>query len=163
MPNSLGEICPSDIILEYPHRHISGAKVDAYIPPKNGRYGLVFELKFDRGIPSGRNPPETQKAGKVFADIFRLALFRLNKYIRCYFVYVTDRKMATYFQNQSNQLDDFFNLMPTKVLRIDRKYIDKHSNTFIKSVGNNVTNCEIVCHLSRNFSSEISMRIYEIK
>jgi len=157
------KVHPSEIILEFPHNFISGAEVDAYIPPKDGCCGLVFELKFDREIPSGKNSPKTQKAGKAFADIFRLALFASKEDIRRYFVYVTDREMATYFQNPSNQLDDFFNLVPNKTLRVDKKYISNHPATFIQSVGKNVINCEIACMLNRNIRSEIWLRIYEIK
>jgi len=158
-----GGIHPSDIVLEYPHHHISGAEVDTYVPPENGLCGLVFEFKFDRKIPSGKNPPKPQKAGKVFADIFRLAHFAPVKNIRRFFVYVTDREMSTYFQNPSNQLDDFFNLQTKNALRIDKKYISRHPNTFMQSVGKNVINCEIECKLNRNFRSEIWIRIYEVK
>uniref|UniRef100_A0A7C5Z2W5 Restriction endonuclease n=1 Tax=candidate division CPR3 bacterium TaxID=2268181 RepID=A0A7C5Z2W5_UNCC3 len=159
-----GRIHPSDVILEYPHPHFSGAKVDTYIPPQNGHFGLVFEFKFDREIPSSKNPPKTQKAGKVFADIFLLVLFKPdNKNVRSYFVYVTDKEMATYFQNPSNQLDNFFNLMPGDILKIDRKYIEKHPRIFVKSVGSNIVDCEVLCYLRKEFPSEIWVRIYEIK
>jgi hypothetical protein len=161
---SYGKIHASDIILEYPHPHISG-EVDTYIPPKSGGSGLVFEFKFDREIPSGKNPPKTQKAGKVFADIFRLALFESNnENIQRYFVYVTDKEMAIYFQNPSNHLDDFFDLTIGDTLRIDRRYIEEnHPNAFVKSVGSHIGNCEVVCHLRKEFTPKIWLRIYEIK
>ena len=159
-----GGIQPSEIILEYPHSHIPGAEVDTYIPQKNERSGLVFEFKFDREIPSGKNPPKTQKAGKVFADIFRLALFEShNKNIQRYFVYVTDKEMATYFQNKVNLLNDFFELANGNTLRIDRRYIEKHPKTFAKSVGEHVVDCEVVGCLRKEIVQAIWLRIYEIK
>jgi len=157
-----GKIHPSDIILEHPHSHISGAKIDTYIPPQNDRCGLAFEFKFDRKIPSERNSPKTQKAGRVFVDIFRLALFYSNnEKINRYFVYVTDKEMATYF---CNQLDDFFNLAQGKILRIDEEYITKNRpNTFVNCVKNFIINCEVISRLRENFLSKIWVRIYEVK
>jgi hypothetical protein len=159
-----GEIHPSDVIFEYPHPLIPGAEVDTYIPQRSERTGLVFELNFDREIPSGRNLPRTQRAGKVFADIFRLALFEPdNINLRRYFIYVTDKEMATYFQNPSNQLNDFFNQMPGEILKIDRNYTEKHPNSFIKAIGNDIIDCKVVCCLNRDFESEIWVRVYEIE
>jgi len=158
-----GGIHPSDIILEYPHPRIPRAKIDTYISPKNEYSELVFEFKFDRGIPSGNTSPRTQQAGKIFADIFRLALFELNDNVQRYFVYVTDNEMATYFQNLSNQLNDFFNLTFGNILKIDKQYIEKLPNTFTESLGNNVIDCEIVCRLNKELESKFWVRIYEIK
>jgi hypothetical protein len=102
--NSYGGIDPSHIILEYPHSNISCGYIDTYIPPQRGHYELAIELKFDREIPSGRNTPRTQKAGRVFADIFRLALFVPHNNVHRYFVYVTDREISTYFRTPLTSL-----------------------------------------------------------
>ncbi|KYH32459.1 hypothetical protein [Neomoorella mulderi] len=157
-------IRPPDIILEYPHPEIRGAEIDTYIPPKNERSGLAFECKFDRESPSGKNPPKTQKAGKVFADIFRLARFKpANESIRRYFVYVTDKEMATYFQNPDNRLNDFFNLAPGDTCRINKGYIEKHPGTFVNSVGE-IVDCEVIGHLREKLvMSEMWIRIYEVR
>jgi len=161
--SNYGNLHPSEIILEYPHPSISNAKVDTYIPPKNNRFGLVFEFKFDRAIPSAKTAPRPQKAGKIFMDIMRLTLFPSHDKIRRYFVYVTDEEMASYFQNKHNQLNDFFNLMPQQTLRVDKAYINRHSMTFVKSVGTNIVPCEIMCLLSKEFQRVMWLRVYEIK
>jgi len=157
-------IHPSDIIIEYPHTHIPRAKIDTYIPPMEKRPGFIFEFKFNRKMPGGRNPAKSMKAGKVFADIFRLADFQTDNNIRRFFVYITDRLMAVYFQNPSNKLQDFFNLIPGNVLRIDRAYVQEgHPKTFIKNIGKNIVNCDVICHLNRSLKSNIWIHIYEVK
>jgi hypothetical protein len=159
-----GGISASEIILEYPHPQISGAELDTYIPPTDVHPGLAIEFKFDRGIPSKRNLNKTQKAGKVFADIFRLALIEPNnKNIQRYLVFITDKEMATYFQNPSNKLIDFFALRAEETLRIDREYIENHPDTFVKSAGKYVVDCTIVGLLREEFRQKIWVRIYEIK
>lgn len=154
---------PSDIVLEYPHPRISGAAVDTYVMPRNAQLGVAFEFKFDRRIPSGRNLPRPQKAGKVFADIFRLATFNTGNDVQLFFVYVTDDEMAAYLQNPSNQLADFFGMVPGQQLVIDRRYIVKHSTTFVNAVGNNIIDCDVICRLNRKLSSSFWLRVYEIK
>jgi hypothetical protein len=114
-------------------------------------------------MPSGKNLPRPKKAGGVFADILRLARFSLDDNDRRYFVYVTDREMAAYFQNKSNQLDDFFDLMPKHVLEVDESYVNKHCETFVKSVGSNVVACRIACQLSGKFETGESIRVYEVR
>jgi len=159
-----GGIPPSEVIVEYPHPHIAGAEVDIYIPQKDRRPRLVFEFKFDREIPSGKNINKTQRAGKVFSDIFRLARIQLhNKNIQRYFVYVTDREMAIYFKNPSNHLNNFFDLAIGETLRIDKKYIENHPGTFIKSVGKHVVDCRVACLLREELIKRIWVRIYEIR
>jgi len=159
---SYSSLDPADIILEYPHPVINNAEVDMYIPPKTGRAGLAFEFKFDRTIPSGKNAPRPQKAGKIFADLMRLSLFSSQEDVNRYFVYVTDMEMAQYLQNATNQLCDFFNLMPEQMLRVDKAYIDKHSETFVKSAGSNINSCEVTCRLSVKVAKEGWLRIYEV-
>lgn len=154
---------PSEIVLEYPHPCISGAEVDTYVMSRNGRPHVAFEFKFDRKIPSGRNLPRPQKAGKIFADIFRLALFKTENDVQLFFVYVTDDEMATYLQNPSNQLADFFNMMPDEYLTLNKQYIRKHSPTLVNAAGGNVIDCEVGCKLNRKFNSNFWLRIYAIK
>jgi hypothetical protein len=71
--------------------------------------------------------------------------------------------MAVYFDNQSNKLDSFFNLEPTKTLRVDKKYLEERPGTFVKSVGNNISDCEIECCLSMKLKVQFWLRIYEVK
>ncbi|NMX21939.1 hypothetical protein C5S30_05815 [ANME-1 cluster archaeon GoMg4] len=66
-------IAHHEIILEYPHPEISGAKIDTYIPSTSERKGITLEFKYDRQIPSGKHSPRPQKAGKLFNDIYKLS------------------------------------------------------------------------------------------
>jgi hypothetical protein len=157
------DIDPSDIVLEYPHPGISGAKVDTYVMPKNGQPSVAFEFKFDRRIPSGKNLPRPQKAGKIFADIFRLALLKPEDNVRLFFVYVTDDEMAAYLQNPSNQLADFFDMTLGQHLVVNKQYVGKHSTTLVNAAGSKTCGCELVCHLNREFHSGFWLRIYEVQ
>ncbi len=125
---------PNDIILEYPHTTIPRAEIDMHIPQINSEKGLTFEFKYDRKIPSGRNSPRPQKAGKIFADLFRLNSFEAN-ITRKIFVYLTDIEMHSYFINKKNQLSDFYNLQKNGALPITKEYLSNKSDTFIKNVG----------------------------
>lgn len=154
---------PIDIVLEYPHPSIPNARVDTYIPMKEGRKGgIVFEFKFDRAIPSGKNTPRTQKAGKVFADLFRLALFNNNSPLSKYFIYVTDEEMATYFTNPSNKLDPFFQLLPEKTLQINHSFFDNYSSTFKNSIGIHIADFSLKCVFKKDYSSNYWLRIYQV-
>ena len=59
---------PNDIIMEYPHNRIKNAQVDTYIPNYEGKE-VIIEFKYDRALPSGKNAPQPQKAGKHFNDM----------------------------------------------------------------------------------------------
>ena len=152
---------PSDIILEQAHPSIPRAEVDMHILATKEFPEIFFEFKYDRAIPSEKNAPRPQKAGKIFADIFRLALIKSANNKR-YFVYVTDGEMATYFMNTNNRLSDFFNLDLKEHLAVDGKYINNHCETFVKSAGVNVTPCELECKLSEKAIEDFWIRIYEI-
>jgi hypothetical protein len=155
-------LSPSDIILEQPHPSIPRAEVDMYVPAKDGIAEFFFEFKFDRTIPSEKNAPKPQKAGKIFADLVRLALLKPNSDGQCHLVYVTDEEMASYFMNKKNRLDDFFNLLPEETLVIDNKYITTHCETFAKTVENDIIPFEIKCRLSKKLKQEIWLRVYGV-
>lgn len=159
----IGNLSPSDIILEHPHPYIPRAEVDLYVPAKNEMPELFFEFKFDRKIPSEKNAPRPQKAGKIFADIMRLALVKPNSNSQRYLVYVTDWEMASYFMNENNRLDDFFNLLPEEKLIIDKKFVTMHCETFVKTVGSTIVTSEIKCRLSKKFEQNIWLRIYQVQ
>lgn len=65
------ELAPDDVVLEHDHVAIARAKIDTFIPDFRGR-AYVIEFKYDRAVPSGTNPPLTQKA-ELLKDLFRLA------------------------------------------------------------------------------------------
>lgn len=152
---------PHELILEYPHPKIPGAEVDTYIPSINDRKGLVLEFKYDRQIPSGKNSPRPQKAGKLFNDMFRLTKFNTDTDALRWFVYLTDTEMASYFRNRQNGLTDFFELPVGQELTINDQYINARSETFQKAIGGSFS-ARLRCVCSEALPSEHYLRIFEI-
>ena len=109
---------PEDIILESKHPSIKGAEIDMLIPVKNDSHELVFEFKYD--VKRSSVSPRPYKAGHLFADIFRLFLYkREHQDSRCFLIYVTDFEQANYMSKVENRLDDFFNLLAGQRLQIN--------------------------------------------
>lgn len=153
-------ISPNEILLEYPHPADSKKEVDMIVVSSETRPKFAFEFKFHRS--TGSTMPRTMNAGQLFKDIFRLAMYkRHNETSRCFVVYATDSTMMNYFCNKGNKLNDFFNLDIDKSLLIDKKYVKKHTKTFIEY-------CECVCDckasmcLKQDFDN-LSIRIFEIE
>ena len=92
----------SNVYLKYPHPEVPNknyAKLDTFVAAKEDRPALAFEMKFQKKI--GNNVmPKPDKAGAVFADVLKLALFRKEQgNIKRYFVYVADERMVNYLSN----------------------------------------------------------------
>jgi len=154
-------IAPHEIILEYPHPNIPGAKVDTYIPSSSGRKGLVLEFKYNRQIPCGRKAPKSKRAGELFNDIYRLTQFHVDPNSTLLFVYLTDSEMAKYLKNDLNGLANFFELPIGEVLRIDKAYISSKAETFQRAIGGSF-NAEIKCMWKEEMPEYHEMRVYEI-
>jgi len=155
-------IAPHEIILEYPHLKIRGATVDTYILSSSGRKGLVIEFKYDRRIPSRRNAPKSQKAGKLFYDIYKLIQFYIHDSKPVlWFIYLTDAEMIGYLRNKRNGLIDFFDLQTGKVLEINKEYIYSKTKTFQRAVGA-VFSAKIKCVWKEEMPNEHEVRVYEI-
>jgi hypothetical protein len=52
-----GILQPHEMIMEFPHPEIPNAEVDTYIPAKESNLPEVFELKYHRQVPNGKNSP----------------------------------------------------------------------------------------------------------
>jgi hypothetical protein len=48
-----------------------------------------------------------------------------------------------------------------KKLRLHKKYVDRHANTFVESVGENVVECDVILQSSGDFA-KFSYRICEV-
>lgn len=154
------DLQPEDVVLEYPHPAISRAQIDTWIPPSNGRNGLAVEFKYDRKIPSGQNAPRTQKAGKVFHDLYRLG--RLPFTMQRLFIYVAGPEMTAYFNNNSNGLADFFGLPQGNSMLIDSAYLAERSSTFVNSAAE-VPNVQVFAVYSRSLSKNHELRVFEVR
>ncbi len=154
-------ITPDEVILEYPHPKISGAEVDTYIPSTLERGGLIVEFKYDREIPSGKNLPRPQKAGKLFSDIYKLIKFDVDPRASHWFIYLTDDEMRAYLRNERNGLSDFFELGFGSTIRVDERYISSKSSTFKGAVGG-IFNADIKSIWSEEMPNGHMLRVYEV-
>jgi hypothetical protein len=154
-----GGIDGHNVIMEYRHPSIPGAKVDTWIPNFHGS-GLAVEFKYDRDIPSGRNSPRTQKAGKVFHDLYRLG--KIEPSFRRVFIYLTGQEMAGYFGNPINGLFRFFMLPSGESLAIDAAFVSGKSATFTASVGE-VPNVSVTGLYAQTLPRLHHVRAYEVK
>ena len=109
---------PEDIILESVHPNIEGAEIDMLIPENKDYPELVFEFKYD--VKRRSVSPAPLKAGHLFADIFRLFLYKKeHQKSKCFLIYVTSLEQANYLSKKENRLNDFFNLPAGQTLQIN--------------------------------------------
>ena len=154
-----GGVSPHDLILEFPHPAISG-EIDTYIPSLSGR-PTAIEFKYDRNIPSGSNVPKPQKAGKLFADLYRLASLTAPLELDRFLVYCTDHIMAEYFRKPSNRYGILFDLRRGYTMRIDEKYVEDKSTTFRRNIGGALST-NLVCAWTAELPQNHHLRIYRI-
>ncbi len=93
-----------------------------------------MEFKYDRKIPSGKNAPRPQKAGKLFNDMSRLLRYDETGVCIHIFIYLTDDEMANYMQNPNNNLSEFFKLQKEQKFIIDATFFNNKSITFHNSL-----------------------------
>ena len=134
---------PHDVVLEFPHPEIHGARIDTWVPSFEER-PLAIEFKYDRENPSGSTVPRTQNAGELFKDMARLARLPTTPDPLRLLVYCTDSKMATYFQKPDNGHTAFFNLADSDRVTIDAAYVMSKPATFQKSLGSDLS-VELTC------------------
>ena len=150
---------PEDIILEHRHPTISSAQIDTWIPTINGS-GVAMEFKYDRHIPSGSNANRTQKAGKIFHDLYRLGQF--EKTARRIFVYLSSSEMTNYFSSEKNGLSKFFSLAQGAALRIDDAFIAARAKSFTSMVPT-APNIEVVSLWTQGLPQNHLIRAYEVR
>ena len=154
-------IPPDCLSLEQPHPTLHSAEIDTWLQIDDEK-PIVFEFKYDRDIPSGKNQPKTLKAGKVFNDLYRLLLINANVGSTCYFVYVTTKEMAVYFANPGNGHNALFDLPPGKSIEIRSDYFSGKPPTFRKNVGGEFE-ARVKSVLSKSLAADHSLRIYEVE
>ena len=154
---------PEDIILESVHPNIEGAEIDMLIPEKTDCPELVFEFKYDVKRRSMSTRPF--KAGHLFADIFRLFLYKKeHQKSKCFLIYVTSLDQANYLSKEENRLDDFFNLLTGQILQINSDYVNNHSNTFVNAASTyGIHECEVLSCLNLDLANSHYVRIFEIQ
>lgn len=154
------ELKPHQVILEYSHPNIDLAEVDTWIPELNGEI-VAIEFKYDREIPSGRNAPRTQKAGKLFHDLYRLLEIVDHDPIKRIFVYLASNEMVKYMKNPKNGLEDFFSLEQGKELEIEDEFFTSKAKTFRDEVGCPFS-ARLVSLWKQHLPNDHELRVYEV-
>ena len=154
---------PEDIILESVHPNIEGAEIDMLIPEKKDCPELVFEFKYD--VKRLSMPASPLKAGHLFADIFRLFLYKKeHQKSKCFLIYVTSLAQANYLSKERNRLDDFFNLPIGQTLQINSDYVKNHVDTFVNAASTyGIHECKILSYLNMDLENSHYVRIFEIQ
>ena len=154
---------PEDIILESVHPNIEGAEIDMLIPENKDYPELVFEFKYDVKRRSVSAAPF--KAGHLFADIFRLFLYKKeHQKSNCFLIYVTSLEQANYLSKEKNRLNNFFNLPTGQTLQINSDYVKNHADTFVNAAkAYGIHECKILSCLNLDLANSHYVRIYEIQ
>ena len=158
------ELVSHDIILESEHPNIDGHKeIDMLIPEKKDCPELVFEFKYDVKRRSVSAAPF--KAGHLFADIFRLFLYKKeHQKSKCFLIYVTSLEQANYLSKEKNRLNNFFNLPTGQTLQINSDYVKNHADTFVNAAkAYGIHECKILSCLNTDLENSHYVRIYEIQ
>ena len=119
------------LIQEYPHPHsmFKNKRIDTLID--DGANRTALEFKYHRAIPSGKNTPKPQMAGKAFNDILRLAESGFDGV----FVHLTDLEAAGYLGREANGLKSFFDVKRGEILQISPEFFVPKSKTFVENSG----------------------------
>ena len=154
---------PEDIILESVHPNIEGAEIDMLIPENKDYPELVFEFKYD--VKRSSTSARTAKAGHLFADIFRLFLYKKeHQKSKCFLIYVTSLEQAKYLSKKENRLNDFFNLPTGQTLQINSDYVKNHADTFVNAASTyEIHECKVLSCLNMDLENSHYVRIYEIQ
>ena len=152
-----------EILLEYGHPNIPRAKIDGYLPLNDKHGAAVWELKYDRRIPSGYNQPRSNKAGALINDVFRLGTFEIGDAIERLLIYLTDEEMKSYLTNTRNGFNVLFGLAPGGSFRIDRKFLDGRAPSVRNKVHCPLVACDAVARFTMSLPCVHELRVYEIR
>lgn len=152
-----------DVVMEQPHPTIPGAEIDTVIRQGNESQSVALEFKYHSKIPSGKNQPVTENAGKCFGDQTRLANLPPSLGRSGYFVYLTDEEMSSYYRRPTNGLYDWFELPEMHRYPITCDFIAQRKASFRKHVKDNRLDFAVVCILSQELPMSHSLRIYLVE
>ena len=157
-----GGVRHTEVVLEHPHPAIPNARVDTIISAFPPRRSMALEFKYDRGNPGGSNQNRTQRAASVLIDIFRLARIPTDLAVDRYFVYITHREMAGYFQNPKNQLERLFDLSGKHSLRLGQSTFVGLSRTLRTRIDPHVCECHVRALYATDLTDDVTMRTFKV-
>ncbi len=151
------QVEPHSIVLEYSHPEIRRARIDTWLTDFQGR-AVAIEFKYDRDPPGGKNPPTTQKAGALFADLRRLHL--VSGCAAAYLVYLTTKPMDVYLSSPARGHRKLYELPPGESLAIGPRYFADKPATFRRAAGE-VFEASVSAVLGRRFAGH-SLKVYNV-
>ncbi len=155
-------VASSEVHLEEPHPALRGKKVDTYIPASGPRGETLWELKYDRRIPSARNQPRTQKVGALLNDVFRLAQWPRTD-AACHLIYLTDDEMAKYMRNPANGFAEIFAALPGARIAIDEAFLATKALALRRKVKVPVVESLLIGQFQRDLPRGHYLRVFEVK
>jgi hypothetical protein len=151
-----------EIMLEWPHPSIRGAKLDGFLCGCEGHGACAWELKYDRATPGGSNQPRSNKAGALINDFFRLAGLDETGGIERILIYLTDAEMARYFQNPRNGFEALFGLGAGARFRIDREFLAPRAASVRQKVTAPIIPCYAIGVAQASLPRDHQMRLYAV-
>ena len=152
----------TDIVLEYPHPAKALKKVDTVVMATARQPSMAFEFKYDRRMEQGTTMNRTQRAGKLFEDIFRLAALPANSAELKYLVYVTDIVMAHYFRREQNRFDHVFELAAGTYIDLHERYFDGYRKSMTAIIAEVACACRVSLFFSRELPGNHFIRVYKV-
>jgi len=155
-------IAESEIILGYDHPTIARAKIDSFLPATRTHGPAAWELKYDRGIPSGKNQPRSNKAGALLNDFFRLAAFNAPPDLERVVVYLTDREMTSYLANPRNRLNGLLDLAIGERFSIGGDLLRPLARSVTQKIKAPIARCHAIGKYAASLTQEHTLRVYDV-
>ena len=152
-----------EIVIEHRHPKIKGAKLDCFLPASPTHGAAVWELKYDRAIPSGGSQPRSNKAGSLLNDFFRLAAFDEPEDVERVVIYLTDPEMASYLRNPRSGLDALFDLGAGTELRIDANFLASRAPSVRNKIKVPALPCYAVGKFAAGLPARNELRLWEVR
>jgi len=152
----------TEVIVEHRHPVIVNREIDFLVIPQDNSPSIALEFKYDHTIPSGRNLNKTERAGRFFNDLLRLAHVPRSTATRKFFVYVTDAQMASYFRNPDNEFADLFDLPTGKDLQVGGEFLDGRPASFCGQVLCDFIPLKAIGAYACGLSEKHLLRVWEI-
>ncbi len=161
--NQVGKVIHTEVFLEFPHPKLPGKEIDSFIKGDAYPKGVAIEFKYDRSNPGGTNQNRTQRAGSFLADIFRLNMVPNSTAEDKFFVYLTDKEMASYFLNPKNKLSRLYNLLHDQEYLLGTDLINSLAKSATNQVKDLVSPCLVKGFFKKDLERGHQLRVFSVR
>jgi hypothetical protein len=151
------------IRLNFAHPTFRGKKIDIFLPSYSRQDAIACELKYDRGIPSGKNQARSMKAGSILNDILRLAHFSTTTAVERFLIYLSDGEMLRYLRNPANGLSQLFDYQKKVGLAINATFLNTKARSVIRMIEVPTFECTAFCVLDRSVGSDHRLLVFFVR